>query len=485
MIVNIKAPARGIAIALCGWVGCAIAAPAPVAAPPATRAAQHQLPFCDTQPGQPKALSLSVGKSSFIALDDPVSRLTVGNPEVLEARLVSARGLYLLGGRVGSTNLILQGRGVCEVFDVSVGLDPAALAATLANLMPREKDIHITSAADSLVLTGQVSHAVAAEQVVAIATAFVRSAAGDKPESSGAGKGSAQSAAMARVVNMLSVSAPQQVMLEVKVAEVSKTLLDQLGVRFSATRNPSWGSVALLSDFLTGLPGGQLDIRHNGRERILLEAEKKDGLVRILAEPTVMAVSGQEGSFLAGGKILIPVAQNNTGSSGTTITLEEKEFGVGLKFTPTVLADGRINLRVSPEVSELSREGVGITATGTLTASSVLPLITTRRASTTVQLFDGQSFAIGGLIKNSASANVKAYPFLGEIPVLGVLFRSTDFQSERSELVFVVTPRLAKPLPPNSPLPTDVIGEPNRRDIMLKGRIDSDGGASPTKGGGK
>ena len=155
--------------------------------------------------------------------------------------------------------------------------------------------------------------------------------------------------------------------------------------------------------------------------------------MRILAEPNVMAISGQEGSFLAGGKIFIPVAQDNN-----KVTLEEKEFGVGLRFTPTVLAGGRINLQVAPEVSELSREGVGFTASG-VPGSSILPLITTRRASTTVQLYDGQSFAIGGLIKNNLATSLKGLPVLGEVPILGALFRSTDFQQDRTELVFVIT----------------------------------------------
>lgn len=432
---------------------------------------------CGEQHRAPESLTLAAGKSRFIALDEPVSRLTVGNPAVLEARLISPRGLYLLGARVGSTNLILQGRGFCRMLDIQVTLDAAALTATLASLLPEEKSLTVTATADAFALGGQVSHAIAAEQALAIALAHVRALSADIADRKSDKTASNPAQQQARVVNMLTVAAAQQVMLEVKVAEVSKTLLDQLGVRFAATRNPGWGSVTLLSDFFTGTASGQLDIARDGRTRILLEAEKKDGLVRILAEPTVMAVSGQEGSFLAGGKILIPVAQNHTGTGGTTVTLEEKEFGVGLKFTPTVLADGRINLKVSPEVSELAREGVGITATGSLSAAAVLPLITTRRASTTVQLFDGQSFAIGGLIKNSATSNVKAFPILGELPVLGMLFRSTDFQSEKSELVFVVTPRLAKPLPPNAALPTDTIAEPVRNDVMLKGRIEGGEGA--------
>ena len=188
--------------------------------------------------------------------------------------------------------------------------------------------------------------------------------------------------------------------------------------------------------------------------------------MRILAEPNVMAISGQEGSFLAGGKIFIPVAQDNN-----KVTLEEKEFGVGLRFTPTVLSGGRINLKVAPEVSELSREGVGFTASG-LPGSAILPLITTRRASTTVQLYDGQSFAIGGLIKNNLTTSLKGLPILGEVPILGALFRSTDFQQDRTELVFVITAHLVKPLPPNYTLPTDGVVAPSRAELLLGGRLE-------------
>ena len=183
-----------------------------------------------------------------------------------------------------------------------------------------------------------------------------------------------------------------------------------------------------------------------------------------------MAISGQEASFLAGGKIFIPVAQNNNAGLAT-ITLEEKEFGVAVKFTPTVLDGGRINLRVAPEVSELNKDGIGISATGVNT-TALLPAFTTRRASTVVQLFDGQSFAIGGLIKNNVTTNIKALPFLGEVPVLGTLFRSSDFQTDRSELVFIVTPRLVKPLPPDYRLPTDGYIEPSRSEFFLQGKLE-------------
>jgi pilus assembly protein CpaC len=200
---------------------------------------------------------------------------------------------------------------------------------------------------------------------------------------------------------------------------------------------------------------------------LTVNAEKQDSLVRVLAEPNVMAISGQEGTFLAGGKFYIPVAQDNN-----RVTLEEKEFGVGLRFTPTVLAGGRINLRVAPEVSELSREGIGVSATG-FGGSAILPVVTTRRASTTVQLYDGQSFVIGGLIKNNLVANLKGLPVLGEVPVLGALFRSTDYQQDRTELVFVITAHLVKPMQgAGYELPTDKVGIPSRGAVLLGGRLD-------------
>jgi len=205
-----------------------------------------------------------------------------------------------------------------------------------------------------------------------------------------------------------------------------------------------------------------------GVTNVTANMQKTDGLVKVLAEPTVMAISGQTGSFLSGGKIFIPVSQIDS-AGGRSITLEEKEFGVSVKFTPTVLGGGRINLRVRPEVSELNATGVTISGGG---INAVLPSFTSRKAETTVQLMDGQSFAIGGLIKNNTTTNIKAFPFLGELPVLGALFRSTEFQTDRSELVFVITPRLVKPLPPDYRLPTDGYTPPTRKELILDGRLE-------------
>jgi pilus assembly protein CpaC len=309
-----------------------------------------------------------------------------------------------------------------------------------------------------------VSDILAVNKAMALAQAFTQKSGGG--QAGGQGSGGQQG----RVVNMLAVAAPQQVMLEVKVAEISKTMLDKLGVSLAARRSDGSWTSSLISNFLTGT-GGVIDVfKKSTGEFITLDAEKKDGLVKILAEPTVMAISGQEGSFLAGGKIFIPVS-TTTENGFVRIALEEKEFGVGLKFTPTVLDGGRINLKVAPEVSELNREGVGITAAG-FNGQAILPSINTRRASTTVQLYDGQSFAIGGLIKNNVTQNIKALPILGELPIIGALFRSSDFQTDRTELVFIVTPRLVKPLPADYALPTDSYIEPTRSEFFLKGKME-------------
>ncbi|MDL2355194.1 MAG: type II and III secretion system protein family protein [Pseudomonadota bacterium] len=496
-------------VALAASAGAALAAaPAKVAAPPAAEAARGESGLrCSGEAAKPANLQLQLGKSAMLRLPEAVLYRSVGNPDLVRVRQLAHDTLYLAGIDVGSTNMIIQGRsGACSMIDIVVSMDATAFQATLASVLPDEHEIRVVVAADSLVLTGTVADGAAVLRAGELAAAFVRrplqplvgigandntgvAKAADArsalhaeldPGATGSAKllmetrnngGAAAGGAGVRVINMLNVRAPQQVMLEVKIAEVSKTLLEKLEA--GATLKYASGSWAttLLSNFLTGSAGGLFDARKSNGNQLTLEAQKQDGLVRILAEPNVMAISGQEGSFLAGGRIFIPVAQDNN-----KVTLEEKEFGVGLRFTPTVLHGGRINLRVANEVSELSREGAGFTAAG-VPGGSILPLITTRRASTTVQLYDGQSFAIGGLIKNNLTTTLKGLPLLGEVPILGALFRSTDYQQDRSELVFVITAHLVKPLPPNYTLPTDGVVAPSPAELMLGGRLE--GRAAP------
>jgi pilus assembly protein CpaC len=421
-------------------------------------------------------MSLAEGKSTLMRLPFAASRMSVGDPRIADVILLNPNEVYLLGRSVGTTNLILWNKSNdATIIDLAVGIDSSSLQARMAELLPNEK-IHVTVAGDTLILSGMVSDVVKADQALSLANAYVQRSTRSSSASSGAAPAAGAAAAPAatpdaaapRVINLLSIAAPQQVMLEVKVAEVSKVLVDQLGASLGINKTIGSWSYSLLSSLLSNNPSGLSGASKNNFFN--LDAQKRDGLIKVLAEPNIMAISGQEASFLAGGKIFIPVSQTNNGGV-PTITLEEKEFGVAVKFTPTVLEGGRINLKVAPEVSDLNKDGIGITATG-ISATAILPSFTTRRATTTVQLFDGQSFAIGGLIKNNVTSNIKALPGLGEVPVLGALFRSTDFQTDRSELVFIITPHLVKPLPADYKLPTDGYIQPTRGDMFMQGKME-------------
>jgi len=387
-----------------------------------------------------------------------LQRVKVDDEKIVQVDVTSPREVVLHAKALGSTMvIILDKSGQSAVMDVRVVavttmMDAASLQTKLQQIMPNEKGIKVSTAADSLVLSGTVTDAVKADRAMALAEAY-----GSKDKDK-------------KVINMLQVAAPQQVMLEVKMAEVSKNILDKLGASFGASRANGGVAYAIASGFLSLTsadplsPGGLLTIT-KGNTAIKIDAENKDGIVKILAEPNIIAISGQEGSFLAGGKIFIPVPQNNTGGGASVLTLEERDFGVGLKFTPTVLEEGMINLRVAPEVSELNQGG-------TTVGGSVFPSFTVRRVSTTVQLRDGQSFAIAGLIKNNVTENIRRFPILGEIPIIGALFRSSSFQEDKTELLFVVTPRLVKPLPPDFALPTDHFTPPSKTEFFLNGKLE-------------
>lgn len=427
-------------------------------------------------------MTLVEGKSTLVRLPYPARRMSVGDARIADVILLNKSEVYMVGKAPGTTNLILWNENNdATIIDISVRMDTSLLQARLAELMPDEKNIKISTANDTVIVSGTVADAATAEQVISIATAHAqratRGAQSAAPAQAVPVPGTAQpspppamsAASTPKVINMLSVPAPQQVMLEVKVAEISKTLVDQLGASIGAAKTRGSWTYSLLTNLLAGVPGVGDAFNKNGNF-ISIDAQKRDGLVKVLAEPTIMAISGQEASFLAGGKIFIPVSYTNQ-AGNSELKLEEKEFGIAVRFTPTVLAGGRINLRVAPEVSDLNKEGIGITAAG-INGAAILPSFTTRRATTTVQLFDGQSFAIGGLIKNNVTTNVKAIPLLGEIPVLGALFRSSDFQTDRTELVFIITPHLVKALPANYTLPTDGYIEPSRGEFFLNGKME-------------
>ena len=417
------------------------------------------------------SISTFVGKSKVIQLNTPVSRVAVADPTIADYKIVSPSELFVLGKAVGTTNLILwQKNGKSITVDMSVSVDVAPLEKTIAKQLPQEKNITISSASGSIVLGGYVSDAVVADTVVNLAEAHVRNLnrylTGGFKETTGTNTTMPNAAtAMVQIVNLMKVRDPQQVMLEVRVAEISKKLLDQLGVGFNATSGDVRWNV--ISNFpRTGATGatGLLELFPNSNNKLTVDAQHIDSLVKILAEPNIVASSGQEGSFLVGGRIFIPVTQS-AGVAGSVVTLVEREYGVGLKFVPTVLDGGRISLKVAPEVSEFTN------ATA-FQSSKENPVFTTRRASTTVQLKDGEHLVIGGLMRNNVTAIVKAVPVLGQLPILGALFRSTEYTSDKTELVIVVSPSLVKATPQAPTLPTDKFVPPSRSELFIGGKLE-------------
>jgi pilus assembly protein CpaC len=420
-------------------------------------------------------MEFSPGQSHLIRMPAGVNlqKVKVEDDKVVQVEVTSPREIVLHAKSVGSTSIMIWDKtGQVTVMDVGVVGNTAAMDATtlkgkLQQMLPNEKGIMVGTAGKSLVLSGTVTDAVKVDKAMTLAEAY-------------AGKEN-------KVINMLQVGAPQQVMLEVKVAEINRTEAEKLGFNFGMESGRNFiygilgGNAAILSRFgistgkavdtpniSTIFPSGDsTTVGVSGFEHrsFLIDAQKNDGLIKILAEPNIVAISGQEGSFLAGGEILIPVPQANGTSS-----LESKLFGVGLRFLPIVLDEGRINMKIQPEVTDL----VGFTSVATtgLGATTLVPTLTTRRISTTVELSDGQSFAIGGLLQDNTRESIKRFPLLGEIPILGALFRSTEFQKNKTELLIVVTPRLVKPLPANYILPTDSFKPPSRSEILLNGQLE-------------
>jgi pilus assembly protein CpaC len=292
-------------------------------------------------------------------------------------------------------------------------------------------------------------------------------------------------------VNLLEVAGVHQVMLEVRVSEISRSLLKRLGFNFGYVSGSGNNFGLSLLNQLTSLPqtgfpsaGVGVSDTVNGVIRFLaggatwtvfIDALKEDGLLKVLAEPTLITLSGKTANFLAGGEFPIPVPQSSLGG-GVTITIEYKPFGVGLNFTPTVLSNKKISMQVAPEVSDLDFSNA-ITTSG-----FVVPAITTRRVSTVIELADGQSFAIAGLLKDDVREIVSKFPVLGDIPILGALFRSSSFRKNETELLVIVTAHLVKPLDRGrQPLPTDQYIEPDDFEFFLFGDLEGKGAKARSK----
>lgn len=422
-----------------------------------------------------RQLAMERGKSMFLKAGYTVKRVSVGSPAILDVVVLNSTELQLVAKTIGTTNVLIwdpSGR-LQAAIDVHVSSAQSQLQAELRRILEVE-DITVESTGHATVLKGSVPSAVKLEQALEVSKAYLG------PETGG------------KIVNLLHVGGNQEVMLKVVIAEMSRSLNREFGMNFNALIEAGSGTVNVAS-FLGGLSApadamGEIPISdavnfaallsgYGALEQlaVFLDALDERGLGKVLAEPTLMARSGETASFLVGGEVPIPIAQ---GGAFGSITVEFKDFGVGLGFTPTVLGPDRIHLQVAPEVSDIAPEN-GVTIEG-----SVIPGFITRRAQTAVELKDGQSFAIAGLLSDTVRELSGRYPLLGDIPILGNLFRSSLYQKKQTELVIIVTPHLVKPLGPGPhPLPTDSFIEPDALDFYLFGRLEGYAGETAQPGG--
>jgi pilus assembly protein CpaC len=407
-----------------------------------------------------ETLNLTKGTGTLVRLSDPMSDVFVSNEAVADVQVRSPTQLYVFGKSEGMTTIYATSKGGRVVYasNVHVAQNLGNINEILHAAMP-DSNITVTTVGQVAVLNGTVASPDDAAQAQSLVLSLLNPGKkeGDQLD--------------IMPVNRLKTATPLQVTLKVRIAEINRTLLKQWGINLLSS-DPTGGfkfgiaqgSGINLPDAscVTNCPlpkvirstiGSTLSAstKFLGMDILgSLDIAAQDGLVSLLAEPNLTALSGETASFLAGGEFPVPVSQ-----ALGSVTIEYKQYGVGLAFTPIVLSDGRISMRVRPEVSELSNSGA-VTLNG-----FTVPALTTRRAETTVELGSGQSFMIAGLLRNTASNNIDKAPFLGDLPVLGALFRSTHFRREETELVVVVTPYLVRPVSGQLATPIDGYRVPN------------------------
>ena len=423
-----------------------------------------------------ETLNLSQGAGTLVRLPSPMTDVFVANDQIADVQVRSNRQLYIFGKNAGETTIYATGANGRVVYasTVRVGSNLGSLGEMLRVAMP-DAAIQATPMNNLVLLTGTV----AAPEDIAEAQRLVQAYVGKNVE----------------VVSRVRSATPIQVALRVKIAEVNRSLIKEVGVNLLGGNRsvdilqgdgiylPPAGEVPdpakdATGAIIRGVTGTTLALRKSilGLDIISrLQLSETDGLVTTLAEPTLTALSGETASFLAGGEFPVPIS-----SSLGAVTVEYKQYGVGLAFTPIVMSDGRISMRVRPEVSELSTEG------SVKFGDFVIPALTTRRAETTVELGSGQSFMIAGLLRNSNVNDINKAPFLGDIPILGALFRSTKYRRAETELVIIVTPYLVRPVNGQLALPTDGYRAPSTGQMVGLGQSYSGvsgGAAAPAPAG--
>jgi pilus assembly protein CpaC len=446
---------------------------------------------------------LSIGEGQVVNTPRKIADVWVSAPDVADVHVTSARQLNLFGKKMGEATVIATAADGSVVYatKVRVSQNISSVNDVLRAAMP-DSNITVTPIGQVAVMNGTVANPEDAAQAQALVAAYLNPGKKDGD------------ALDIMPINRLKTATPLQVNLRVRIAEVNRTLIKQFGINLLSrdvsggslfgvvrgnnpgsirtvpgTYNPVTGEITGEIDPITGGKPGETIVRFNQITggttlglfgKILgldvlgtLDLLENDGAVTTLAEPNLTALSGETASFLAGGEFPIPVSQ-----SLGAITIEYKQYGVGLAFTPIVLADGRISMRVRPEVSELSNEGA------VQLNNFLVPALTTRRAETTVELGSGQSFMIGGLLRNRGTNTIEKAPFLGDLPILGALFRSTSYRRDETELVIIVTPYLVRPVSQQMALPTDGLriptdGERNMLGQTFTGRS-GPGAVTPT-----
>jgi pilus assembly protein CpaC len=416
---------------------------------------------------KPQKLTLSVSKSIVVKSPGLVRRVSLAAPAIADILVLSSRQIYLTGKTPGITSVTLWNEAdeISAVFDLEVVPDINRLKEKLHEMFPQEENIMVSAIGGKISLSGTITSTANLSQVMELTRAYAAKKDGEY-----------------QIINFLSVGGAHQVMLEVRVSEMSRNLAKRLGINFNfisqsgrkfgvsrigslTSTEFTLGSVASLVTEMADPVNILFNFTRKGDSFLFfIDALKENGLLRILAEPTLMTYSGKTANFLVGGEFPVPVSQ---GGNNNSITIEWKEFGVGLNFTPTVLNNERINMLIEPEVSELNF------ATGTSVQGTTVPGVRVTRVSTTVELGDGQSFAIAGLLKDNFAQTVNEYPVLGQVPILGALFRSNQFQKNETELIIVVTPHLVKPIDmTKQTFPTDQYVEPNDLEFFFLGKLE-------------
>lgn len=421
-----------------------------------------------------RVLTLSIGEGQQINLDQAISDVFIADPNIADVEVKSSRQVYLFGKGPGETTFYATNAAGKTVYKrtIRVGNNINSIDQMLLLAMPDAK-IDVTSLNGITLLTGTVAQPQDAAEAERLVTAF-------------SGEG-------VQVISRLKTATPLQVNLQVRIAEVGRSLAKVLstnfqgrdqqgtGTLFGARRGRNTGTITLDADGNTNfnvqnpVDNNTVDIAGQflGLDFIgALDASEDAGFVNTLASPNLTAVSGETGEFLAGGSFPIPVS---SGLGATTV--EFRDFGVGLSYTPTVLSDGRISIRLRTEVSDISTQGAVI-----LNGFQV-PAITTRSAETTVELGSGESFMIAGLLTNSSNSSVSKIPGIGDVPILGNLFKSDNWQKNQTELMIVITPYLVKPVNANEiKLPTDGFEAPNDLNRILFGKQSDGDGQTPRPG---